>query len=191
MLEVGPSIALSTSMAHETRPRSDWPDGIKHDHARRVEGWRRHASPLALVVFGVVIALGLTGVLGHERTWSAAADGTTLTVEAPETIRNGEIFEMRISATSEGPLRQVAVGIDRALLADMTVNTLIPAATDEESAGDEYRFTFAPVDAGDTFLFKVDVQVNPDILGGNRGTITLYDGEERLVATAIEIRVLP
>ncbi|MGI8657906.1 MAG: hypothetical protein ACR2K4_03935 [Candidatus Limnocylindria bacterium] len=49
------------------RPRSDWPDGIKHDHARPVAGWRRHASPLALVVFGAVIALGLLGVLGHER----------------------------------------------------------------------------------------------------------------------------
>ncbi|MEO6579274.1 MAG: hypothetical protein ABIO99_10305 [Candidatus Limnocylindria bacterium] len=178
-------------MVDAARPRSDWPDGIKHDHVRPVAGWRRHASPLALVVFGAVIALGLTGVLGHERTWTAAAQGTTLTVEAPETIRNGEFFEMRISATSDGPLSQLAVGIDRALLADMTVNTMIPAATDEASAGDEYRFTFAPLDAGDTFLFKVDVQVNPDIFGGNHGTITLYDGEERLVATTIEIRVLP
>lgn len=77
----------------------------------------------------------MTGVPGHERTWTAAAHGTTLTVEAPETIRNGEFFEMRISATSDGPFSQVAVGIDRALLADMTVNTMIPAATDEESAG--------------------------------------------------------
>jgi hypothetical protein len=33
--------------------------------------------------------------------------------------------------------------------------------------------------------------VNPDILLGNEGTITVYDGETELVATGISIVVLP
>ena len=32
-------------------------------HIRPIEGWRRHASPLSLVVFGVVVALALSGWL--------------------------------------------------------------------------------------------------------------------------------
>ena len=45
--------------------------------------------------------------------------------------------------------------------------------------------------AGAEFLFKVDMQINPDILGGNGGRIAVYDGETEIVATEIAITVLP
>lgn len=167
------------------------PDGITDEHVRPIEGWRRRASPLSLAVFGVVVVLALSGLLGRERTWTAAADGTALEVHVPEIIRNGEFLEMRVRVTSDAPIAELAIGIDESLWEDVTVNTMIPAASDEASEDGEVRLTFAELPAGTAFLFKVDMQINPDILGGNSGTLTVYDGETELVATDLSITVLP
>jgi hypothetical protein len=167
------------------------PHGIGEEHWRPLSGWRRHASPLSLIVFGVVVALGLTGTLGHERDWVASNRGTRLSVHAPEVIRSGEFFEMRIGVESDTRLDELAIGISQSLWEDITVNTLIPAATEEASANGEFRFTFAELPADTPFLLKFDLQINPDIVGGNEGTITLYDGDTQLTSVAIGITVLP
>lgn len=171
--------------------RSDPPDGISDDHARPAARWRQHASPLSLAILAVVMVLGLSGVLGHERAWSADADAARLVVEAPEVIRNGEFFEMRVRVTAVEPIADPVVVVEAALWEDMTVNTMLPAPTDEESIDGMLRFTFAPLVAGSELLFKIDLQVNPDILGANAGTIAVADGDEPLVSTDVTISVLP
>jgi len=172
---------------HEPRP----PDGIGEEHVRPVASWRRHASPSSLAVFGAVILLAFTGFLGHERDWRAAAGGAQLLVHAPEVIRNGEFLEMRITVESDEPIGELVVGVDSGLWEDLTVNTMIPAPTDEVSADGEFRFTFAELEPDTPFLLKIDIQVNPDIVGGNDGVVTMYDGEEPLVETTVSIAVLP
>lgn len=167
------------------------PDGIGDEHVRPIEGWRRHASPLSLAVFGVVVALALSGWLGRERTWSAESEGVVLEVHTSEIVRNGEFIEMRVRVTADAPIGELVIGIDEALWEDITVNTMIPAAADEASADGEVRLTFADLAAGTAFLLKVDMQINPDIVLGNAGTLTVYDGEARLVATDVSITVLP
>jgi hypothetical protein len=168
------------------------PDGIGDEHARPTAGWRRHASPLSLAVFGAVIALSLFGVLGHERDWRAQRDGVSLEVHAPETIRNGEFFETRVSVESDDrSIDELVIGIEQALWEDVTVNTMIPAATEEESVDGAFRFTFAELEPGTVFLLKFDLQVNPDIVGGNEGRVTVYDGDEVLVETMVSTAVLP
>lgn len=168
-----------------------YPDGIGEENIRPLAGWRRHASPLGLVIFGAVLLAGLSGLLGHERDWTARANGTELTVHAPEVIRNGEFFEMRVRVAAEQPIDELSIGVEHDLWTDMTVNTLLPAASEEESRDGEFRFTFASVEAGTEFLLKVDLQVNPDILGGNAGRVSVYDGDEELASSEIAITVLP
>jgi hypothetical protein len=167
------------------------PDGIGEPHAQPLRSWRRHASPLSLAAFGSIVLLAMIGTLGHERDWHARAFGVELDVHAPEVIRNGEFLEMRIGVRSDQPIGELVIGIEEALWRDLTVNTMIPAASEETGTDGEMRFTFAELPAGTPFLFKVDLQVNPDILLGNEGTITVYDGDSELVATSISIAVLP
>ena len=167
------------------------PDGIGEEHEAPRTGWRQHASPLSLVVFGSVLALGMAGVLGHERDWVAQESGATLRLHAPETIRNGEFFETRITVEATEAIDELVIGVDQALWEDMTVNTMIPAATEEVSEDGEFRFVFGALEAGSVFELKVDLQVNPDILGGNAGRVTLYDGGEEIAAIDMDVSVLP
>jgi hypothetical protein len=168
-----------------------YPDGLNADNIRPVGRWQRHASPLSLAVFGVIVLLALLGILGHERTWVAQAGGTRLEIHAPEVIRNGEFLEVRIRVATDEPLGEVVIGVEDRLWEDITVNTMIPAPSEEENADGETRFTFTELGAGSELLFKVDAQVNPDILGGNGGRVTVYDGEDEVVATEISMMVLP
>ena len=174
----------------ETRPEG-YPDGISDGNVRPLAPWRRHASPAGLLVFGLVVVLALAGVLGHERTWAAEANGTHLEVHTSEVIRNGEFAEMRIRVRPGTDIGDLVLGIEDTLWEDITVNTLIPAASEETNADGQTRFTFGQLSGGSEFLLKVDMQINPDILGGNAGRVTVYDGEEELVATPISITVLP
>ncbi len=167
------------------------PDGIDQDHQRPHARWRRHASPLSLLAFAAIVALGMSGIFGHERDWTASGGGVDLHVHAPEVIRNGEFLEFRVSVVSDEPLGAPAIGVEATLWEDMTVNTMLPAATEESSQGGELRFEFSPLDAGTEFLWKVDLQVNPDIVLGNQGTLTVYDGERALVSIDLAIQVLP
>lgn len=176
---------MSTSNA------SVFPDGITAEHLREPRPWRRHASPLSLVVLGAIVILAIAGILGHEREWSATGSGTSLSIHMPETIRNGEFLEMRITVEPDAAISQLAIGIDQALWEDITVNTMIPAATEESSEDGEYRFTFGELAAGTSFLMKVDAQINPDIVGGNAGTVTVYEGGDRLVEVEVRMQVLP
>jgi hypothetical protein len=176
-------------MTTSTRPVP--PDGITDEHERPIGGWRHHASPLSLVVFGVVLALAAGGVLGHERDWRAEANGAVLVVHTSEVIRNGEFAEMRVTVSSDDPIGDLGIAVAQSLWEDMTVNTMIPAATEERSSNGEFRFVFGPIEAGATFLLKVDLQVNPDTFGGNDGIVAVYDGERLLVEAPISIAVLP
>jgi hypothetical protein len=178
-------------MSEDNDANVEFPDGIRREHVAPKNGLRRHASPLSLVAFGSVIVLGLTGVLGHERDWRSEGDGVGLAVHAPETTRNGEFFEMRITVEAGVAIDELAIGVDQALWEDMTVNTMIPAATEETGEDGEFRFTFGPIEAGTTFDLKVDAQVNPDIVGGNEGALTVYDGGRPITAVDIGIMVLP
>ena len=171
--------------------RPPYPDGLGADNIRPMGRWRRHASPLGLVVFAAVVLLAFLGFLGHERTWTAEGSRAQLEIHAPEVIRNGEFFEIRIRVRADEPLSELVIGVEDSVWEDITVNTAIPAATEEENVDGETRFTFAELAAGSQMLFKVDAQINPDILGGNDGRVTVYDGETEVVGVDISIMVLP
>lgn len=174
-----------------SKRRPAFPDGIDEASIQPVAPWRRHASPLGLMVFGLVVVLALTGVLGHERSWAAEGGGIRLEVHAPEVIRNGEFFELRVRVAAETDVDELVIGIEESLWEDVTVNTMIPAAANETSADGEVRFTFAELADGTEWLLKVDLQVNPDIVAGNDGTITVYDGDTPLTSADLTITVLP
>jgi hypothetical protein len=150
-----------------------------------------HALPIGVVVLSAVMLAGLLGFAGREETVSASGGGVRLEWHAPVLIRNGEFLEIRIRLDAGEAVSRPVLGVAASLWEDITVNTFIPAATDESSVDGEFRFEFAPLEAGSSLQVKIDGQINPDILGGNAGTVTVYDGGESLVSLPIRMEVLP
>jgi hypothetical protein len=165
------------------------PDGVEDRHAQR--SGQFHALPVGLILLSAVMLVGLLGVAGREETASASGGGVRLEWHAPTLIRNGEFFEIRINLEATEAIARPVLGIDASLWEDFTVNTFIPAAVDESSADGEFLFEFAPLEAGSSLHVKIDAQINPDTLGGNAGTVTVYDGDEALVSLPLQIEVLP
>jgi len=169
----------------------EWPDGLSAEHQRTAKGWRRHASPLALVVLGLVMLWALSGLAGVEETLTEETAVVTGTWHAPARIRNGEFLEMRLGVEAHERIEELVIGVDASLWEDFTINTFLPAASEEASEDGELLFTFGPLEAGTSFLMKVDAQINPDMLWRNEGDVTVYDGDTALVEMPIVIEVLP
>ena len=170
-----------------------FPDGLAPDHAKRRGGWHRHANLLSLAVLGALMALAMTGLLAGGRTPERAADFATarLGVTVPKILRNGQFFEMRIDVAARSDIADLRVTLPPALWRDMTINTMIPAASEEAFADGAFDFGYGPLAAGKALSIKIDGQINPPLTLGTRGDVAIHDGDERIGAVPITIRVLP
>ncbi len=100
-------------------------------------------------------------------------------------------FETRISAEAKRPIADAVIAIPAAMWRDMTINTLIPAAAEEEFADGEFRFHFGTLGVGQALSVKIDGQMNPPRFGSSSGRIRLLDGESEIVALPITLKVIP
>jgi len=135
---------------------------------------------------------GLLGLFGlPDQTRTALAPRAQLEVYGPRLIRNGEFFEMRLRVRARDTIVEPVIAIGTDVWRDITVNTMIPAATEEEFANGEYRFTFGRLNAGEELVFKVDAQINPNYWGSSSDQIRLLGGDEPITGVQYDLMVLP
>ncbi len=170
-----------------------FPDGLDASHAKAVGGLRAHASLLAFVVLGGLVATAMTGVLGGRPSpvYVVSTPIAALEVKLARPLRSGVFFETRIRIDARRDIAKPVIGIDSTLWRDLTINSHIPAAADESFKEGQYRFEYAPLKAGDTLEIKIDGQTNPPLVGKLAGNITLLDGDHRLAQMSVSIPVLP
>ncbi len=137
------------------------------------------------------MAAGLGFFGAPDAARSARGERASLEVFGPRVIRTGEIFEMRFRVRAIDDLDTAIIRVDEAIWEDITINTTVPAATEETHEDGAYRFSIGPLAAGTSYLFKADLQINPDHFGANNGTIGLMDGSETLAEITYELGVLP
>lgn len=168
-----------------------YPQGIEERHGT-AQG-NRHASWWRLGLLGLILAVALSGFLGGAPapTVRAASAGASLTVTSPDRLRNGMFFETRISAVARRPIADAVIAIPAAMWRDTTINSLIPAAVEEEFVDGEFRFHFGPLGAGQMLGFKIDGQMNPPRFSSSSGRIRLLDGDVERVAVPLSLKVIP
>ena len=165
-----------------------FPDGLSQ---RNLDG-RGRASLLSLILLAGLMAAGLAGLFGGQPSTTWRADGeATLKVKTPTVLRNGMIFETIVEVRPKQPVDNLVIGVSDPLWRNMTINTMIPAASEESYMNGFRRFAFGELDQGDTLRFKIDGQTNPSLLGGTSGVIAVFDGEKELTSIAIKMKVLP
>lgn len=173
-----------------------FPDGIVAAHAdadtdaARGRGRRRW---LALILLSALMVAALSGVFGggKARPLTVTGDAAQLQVSTPRVIRNGVFFETLIRVTARTPIENAVIAVDATLWRDMTINTMIPAPSEESFKDGAFRLDYGPLKPGETLDIKIDGQINPPLFAGTDGTIALLDGERELARIPLTVTVLP
>lgn len=175
-------------------PSTALPEGITPGR-HRGEGTRtgRTTTILSFLILGTLLGAGLLGVFGGQLNPVTSRDfgPAQLTVRSPSILRNGVFFEMELGVRADEVMSDAVIGIEPSLWRNVTINTTIPAPSEESFANDAYRLHFGPLEAGDRLMVKIDGQINPPMFAGTDGDVTLFDGERRIGAIPLSIRVLP
>jgi hypothetical protein len=167
------------------------PDGIERRHVEKRDGLVFTAGPVTLLGAIMLVAmLGLFGGKGPD-VLHAAGNGGELTVSMPLILRSGLLFEMTIGVQATSDLSDAVIAIDPALWRDMTINTGMPAASEEKFEAGLLTLHYGPLGTGGRIELKVDGQLNPDRRGGTRGDVALLDGTRRIATIPVSVKVFP
>ena len=170
-----------------------FPDGIGLEHVGWPTGWGRVLRFLPLLLLAIILALALSGSFGG-RTVAAqswANPHVRLAVSHPAPMRNGEMFETRVTITPRAPVGDLVLGMSPSLWRDMTINSFHPDAVSADYDAGMFRFSYGPRAAGKPLVIILDGQVNPQLRGGTTGDIAVYDGQRRLISAVVQMQVLP
>ena len=168
-----------------------FPDGISAANCeQRRPAW---AARIRAGLLGALLLAALLGFLGGApgNETRVAAEAAELRVNLPSPVRNGMFIEMRVDVAARRPIADAVVAIPARLWRDMTINSLVPAATEEEYKDGEFRFHFGPLAPGEQLLFKIDGQLNPPKFAGAEGRIRLLDGTTEIAAAPVSLKVIP
>lgn len=165
------------------------PDGIADRHAKP----RPNVNWLSLAVLSALMLAALLGAFGggKSRPVVVQAAAATLEIATPRRIRNGEFFEMRVRIEAKQPIAKAVLVVPASLWRDMTINTMIPAPSEEKAQGGAFRFDYGALKPGDVLDIKIDGQINPPLFAGTNGTVALADGDRTLASIPLDIKVLP
>lgn len=180
-------------MSLSERPNR-YPDGIDPEHAEvRGFGGRGRRRWIALALLSLLMLAALLGLFGGGKIRPMVADGPDVRLElsTPRVIRNGEFFELRVRIIARRDVEKAVLAVPTSLWRDMTINTMIPAASEEKFEGGAFRFEYGALEPGETLDIKIDGQINPPLFLGTSGRVAVLDDARELAVVPLEITVLP
>ena len=168
------------------------PDGIDSKNLQPDSALHGHSSLVSLGILGAILAWGISGFAGDRLVDHAIDnDAGRFEVKVPGVVRCGNVIESRIHLTAKRRIAKLVIAVDTTLWRQITTNSMVPAPGSEASAKGRHRFTYDPIDAGQTFDLQIQQQINPSLFGINHGRIAFFDGDEPLADLALDIKVLP
>jgi hypothetical protein len=173
---------------------SERPQGIVLTHDRDLESrrwqiWVRRG--LLLIPIAIVVAAVL-GVFGQNTIASSSASPVaTLSVNAPERLRGGLLFEGRFDVRARSDISDARLVLDDGWLEGMSINTIEPSPASETSRDGRLELDLGRLRAGETYRLYMQFQVIPTNVGSRSADVTLLDGDTRLVTVDRTVTVLP
>jgi len=170
------------------------PDGITLEDNRDLRGrsrrpWYRRA------LLGCVAALpvlALLNVFGQKPTsTSAAAPAASLRVTAPDRLRGGLIFQVRVEVVAHRDMQEVELVFDRGWFESMSVNSVQPEASNESSRNGRVVLSYGKLNAGHTLIVWLYFQVNQTNVGKRRENVELDDDERPIVHVNRSLTIFP
>jgi hypothetical protein len=172
----------STAVALAPHRSLSWRRGM-------LEPWVRRGL---LAVLALFVAAALLDFFGQRPVASRArAAGAELSVQSPENLRGGLIFQSRFTVTARRDLRKPTLVLANGWFESMSVNSIVPQPTDQVSGNGEVRLTYPRIRAGDSLRVWIYFQANPTNVGSRSQDVELYDGTRRLARIRRDVTVWP
>jgi hypothetical protein len=170
------------------------PDGIELERHRDFAGrgfgpWLRRALLCAIAVLPVLALLNVFGQ--HPTTTSASTPAVSVRVTAPERLRSGLIFQVRVEVTAHQDIKELQLVFDRGWWESMSVNATMPEPTEESSSDGRVVLAYGQLGAGHTHVSWIYFQVNPTNAGKRQENIDVKDGETALAHIHRSMTIFP
>jgi hypothetical protein len=175
---------------------ADVPDNLVLKRNRDLEGMYRGGVWIRRVVLALLTlfaAFALANVFG-QRPVSVRADvpAATISVYAPTAIRGGDFMEARFHITAKRNLKKAILKLDPGWGEGISMNTLEPSPVDETSDNGRFSFNLGPIQAGHSFIFFLQSQINPTNVAWHRPqNVELDDGGQVIARLHRTITVFP
>jgi len=168
------------------------PYGISDLH-QNVERYARLRTPLAVIVFALVLGSAMLGLLGGtgQKARAFASDAAVLKIEYAPVLRSGNWFEMELTVAPRADVKDLVITVDDPLWEGMSIDTIAPDAESAEALDGTYSYHFGEVKAGERFRLKLDGQIQPRAFRRLRGDIAVLDDKRPLLTAPLAITVLP
>jgi hypothetical protein len=170
------------------------PDGITLERNRDLQGrmrtpWVRRAL---LGCMAVLPVLALLGVFGQTpSTSSAASPAATLSVTAPTRLRGGLIFQVRVKVVARREIGQLQLSFDRGWWESMSVNSIVPEPSNENSHDGKIVLSYGNLPAGKRLVCWIYFQANPTNVGNRSEDVELEDGSRVLARVNRSLTIFP
>jgi len=145
-----------------------------------------------LGLVALVLLAGLLNVFGQRpETTEAASPAASLKVYAADHVRGGLYYEARFTVTARRDLKKATLVLDSGWAEGITINTVEPSPVGQASRDGKLVFELGHVPAGTSYIFFLQLQVNPTNVGRRSQDVALYDGETFLTSVDRTVTVFP
>ena len=106
--------------------------------------------------------LALLGFVGQSpSTTSAETPAATLSVNAPDAVRGGLLYQARFTIVAHQELQNATLVLNAKWIDGLTVNTIEPSPVNEASRDGKLALELGHLAAGARYVLYLDYQVNP------------------------------
>jgi hypothetical protein len=145
-----------------------------------------------VAILSLFLVAGLLNVFGQRpQTSQAAASAASLKLYAPGRVRSGLIYEARFTIDAHEDLKNAMLELAPGWIEGTTINTIEPGPIGEASRDGKLVFTLGHIRAGTTYIFFMQLQVNPTNVGRRSQDVALYDGGRLLTRIDRTITIFP
>jgi hypothetical protein len=173
---------------------ADAPEGIVLRRHRDLRG-RRHqvwARRGIVALIADVPVLGLANFFGQRAvSTEASAPQASLTLDAPQRLRGGLLYEAHFTILARSDLSDAALVLHPDWLDGLTLNTLAPSPMDETSQDGALRLDLGEIEAGRRFDVVLQYQVNPTSVGQRKQWVDLVDGQTTIASIHRGLFIFP
>lgn len=164
------------------------------ERSRDLTGRTRHPyyRRSLLCLIAVLPILALLGVFGQKpSTTTVEARAAKLSVTAPERLRSGLIFQVRVEVLAHRDIHELQIVFDRGWWDSMSVNSIVPEPTSEASQNGKVALSYGALPAGQALTAWIYFQVNPTNIGKRREDVAIADGSAPLAELHRSLTIFP